>query len=175
MRKFVALAMVLVMALWLVGCSEQPGTEPFDLDTYKESVSRCCSSVEESAVHYGNIAQYQNNYWKASENIGGTITTEKLLEASEEWFSNESGISFDNLNAQYEDLSTQYKKIVMTEVEGKEAEEIEELFRTFFTAYMDLRSLVMSPSGSRDTFVNQYNEHVATFTRAQNELLLFLK
>ena len=178
MKRLLTLALAILLTLGLGGCSveldEEPTKEPFDLDAYKALAVAFCTTVEENAVDLGKIARRQNNYWEALDALGGFVTTEKILENSSEWFFEETGLSFSDLEAKYEEHSSLYRDIIMTEIEGKEAEEIESLIRIFFDAYTDLYTLVMSPSGSREDFVDRYNEIIESFRSAQNELAIFL-
>ena len=74
------------------------------------------------------------------------MTQDKLVNYGFEWFFEKFGISEDDLQASYDAHASAYKDIIMQETEGEEAKEIEELLRNFFTAYMDLRNIVISPS-----------------------------
>ena len=127
MRKILSLLFALVLVFGLFGCSGSVDQEAaFDLEVYKSDVKSCVSSVSEAAVAFGNIAQYQNNYWANMNQMGSYPDSEKLVSAGFEWYEKETGVPFSDLTAQYESHSATYKDILLTEIDGKEAEEIEE-------------------------------------------------
>ena len=172
MKRFICMILALVLALGLMACGAE---EAFDLSAYKDAVSSCCAAVDENIINYGNIAQYQNNYWNNMEKFTGTVTEEKLLAASEEWFTENTSTSFADLDALYQEHTATYKEIILTEIEGQEAEEIDALFRSLFGAYTDLHNMVMSPSCSHSEFIQNYNEYIDAYTSAQSRLELFLE
>jgi hypothetical protein len=174
MKRLISLLIAVVILCGTTGCAAGSKGNSFDIDFYKKSVADLCASIEESAVHYGNIASYQNNLWKASENMGSIMTQERLVNSGFEWFFEETGISAEDLTATYDANASTYKDIIMQETEGEEAKEIEELLRNFFASYMDLRNLVISPSGSRNDFVGKYNDIINSLTSVKSELLIFL-
>ena len=173
MKRIFAFILVVALFMSLIGCGSKE--EPFDLSAYKEKVSACCTSVDEHIINYGNIAQYQNNYWNNMEQFTGTVTEENLLSAAEEWFVEKTSTSFADLDAIYQEHTAAYKEIILMEIEGKEAEEIDAQFRVFFGAYMDLHNMVMSPSCSHSEFIQNYNEYIDAYTSAQSHLALFLE
>lgn len=177
MKKIIALLMC--MALLLAGCgggaqSEDSTSAPFSIDSYKESVSDSVNSVYESAVLFGNIANYENNYWEAAEKLNSFVTPEKLFERAMEWLEEKTGDTAETVKAQYDENTEKYKAIVSTDIEGTEAEEIKETYKEYFDAYIALYNLINSPSVNKSDFVNNYNDCVNTISNCSSKLEILL-
>lgn len=174
MKRFMCFLFVLSLSFSVSGCGPSQDRN-FDIEEYRQSVFDLCSSVEEYTIYYSSMAQSQSINWKAMETMGLPVTTEKLLEYAEEWISKEAGLSLSDLDDKYEEHSELYKQLITTETEGKEAEEIALLLRVFFEAYVDMRSAVMSPSGSRVEYVSKINSIASEFISARDSILIFLE
>lgn len=181
-----AIAVMLLCMLLLAGCTNSGDTqtavpdEPtqsiapaFDLDEYKELVSKCRADMNEASIFLSNTGQYEFNYWKAYDSVGGG-TPEGIVDSAFEWLSEKSEATRETVDADYESIRKQYKEIILIEIEGREAEEIDASFRSMYDAYSSMYNLVTSPSGGASGFGNSLSDHMKSFMEADEDLSLFL-
>ncbi len=175
--RLMATALALVM---LCACSpSQVATTPppelspspasFDLDAYKASVKTCSDEINEATIILYNMAKYENNYWQTLGEL-----SDSMVGSAFDWIAENSEETEDSINATYDSIRAQYKEIVLVEVEGKEAEEIEAAFKGLYDSYVDMYDIVTSPSGSIGDFVDAINENVRNSKDCSDELSLFL-
>lgn len=142
----------------------------FDLSAYKDLVADCRAKIKESGILLSNIGQWENNYWKAMGSL-----SDDMVGSAFEWLEEQSGENRDTVDSGYSDIRDTYKEIILLEVEGKEAEEIDEAFRGLYDSYSSLYRLVTEPSGSRSDFVDDFNDSINAFTTHDDTLSLFLE
>lgn len=181
-KLYCALIAFVVCSLLFSGCgntvnqkdfvSDDPtlNSEPmFDLDEYKLLVSVCRTAINDASIYVANTGTYEYNYWKALGKLSDSMT-----DSAFEWLSENSDATRETVDADYELIRQQYKDIILTEIEGKEAEEIDAAFRSMYDAYSSMYSLVTSPSGSLSDFASSLNEYINAITSSDESLSLFL-
>lgn len=184
MKKKYLLFLALAVA-FLAGCgseaapAETPTPEPtvtaFDLGAYKEIISACRDDIISENETLEFLASWQSSYWKVIETAGGTLDADKMVDSAFEGLQKKMKIKRDAVESAYDRIRQQYKEIVLVEINGKEAEEIDSEFREMYDAYTALYSLVTSPSGSRSSFVTNASKYLDTVSLSSESLNLFLE
>lgn len=67
-----------------------------------------------------------------------------------------------------------YADIISTDIEGSEAEAIDEVFNEYFDAYLSLYNLSTSPSGKLQDFIDSYEAYTTTIENCQSKLEVLL-
>lgn len=145
----------------------------FDLNEYKGLVSECRASINEATLYVCNTGNYELNYWKTAKSFSGN-KPDNLVDAAFEWLAENSEETRDTVEADYNSIRQQYKSIILIEIEGKEAEEIDAAFRDMYDAYCSVYNLVVSPSGSLSEFGNNLVDYATAIMDADEGLSLFL-
>lgn len=145
-------------------------TVEFDFEGYKAKVLDCVSELNDGCIALANMCQYENNYWKALESVGGHFDTGKAVSSAFEWLEGKSDYSADYIDAQYKSIGAMYKEVIAFNTFGREAEEIGSAFNDYYDAYIGLYNLAMSPSGGRGTFVDTYNNLTSIIKNCQSKL-----
>lgn len=144
-------------------------TVAFDIEAYKKQVNECATSMNTSAVLYGNIGSYMYNYFKALGYV-------KEIESGYEWLEKQDGgCSKEELENGYEDVRNMYKDISITEIDGKEATIIEESIKAMYENYETIVNCVQSPTGSVSTYGSELSDAINGFSSAYDELNLYLE
>lgn len=175
MKKSILLITVL-LALFLTGCGDpsQPDSSPsstaFDLDVYKSLVSDCREEINAASLILANTGAYENNYWKT---LGGL--SDDMVDRAFTWLSENSAETRETVDSAYNDIRAAYKEIVLNELEGTEAEEIDSAFRGLYDAYCEMYSLVTQPSGSRENFAQSLSKLIDDIGDYDENLSLFLE
>ena len=189
-RKVLSLILATLMVLAFTGCGSTtdsaegtptpevettptpeptPTDIPFDLDAYKTLVNACRADINSAHIFVGNVGNYENNYWKTLGRMSDT-----MVDSAFEWLAKNSDESRETVDAAYENIRQQYKAIILTEIEGKEAEEIDSAFRNMYDAYSSMYSLVILPSGSRSSFAANLVDYMNIILDCDEDLALFL-
>lgn len=176
----------LVCALLLFGCAgsnsnqvtnaSEKNSEPvFDLAEYKKLVSACRKAINDASLPVANVGQYEFTYWKAYQSIGGSSTApDSMVDSAFESLAEQAAVTRDAVDTDYSDIRQQYKDIILIEIEGREAEEIDAAFRSMYDAYSSMYNLVTSPSGSLLDFGNALLDYADALTSSDENLSLFL-
>lgn len=149
-------------------------TVEFDFEEYKAKVLECLPELNDGCIALSNVCQYENNYWKSLERVGGHFDTDKAVSAAFEWLESKSDYSVDYIDAQYKSIGAMYKEVIAVNTFGSEAEEIGGTFSDYYDAYIGLYNLAMSPSGDRGTFVDSYNNLTSIIRKCQSKLDILL-
>jgi hypothetical protein len=183
MKRFFALILCLCMVL--AGCggaataetTEAPTTEttqpPISIEEYSQMVSDSAAKIEKAALGVGNLALYQVKFMTNLSKISGnTNVPDDLLEKSLAWIEKNSDYTKDSMDADFKENSADYKAI-MTVKAPEEAAKIEELYDSYFTAYLNLYNLAMHPS-SADALATDGNEYITTISTVKPKLDVLL-
>lgn len=194
-RKLLSLILAALMVLAFTGCGSTtasvegtptpevettptpeptPTDIPFDLDAYKALVNACRADINSAHIFVGNVGNYENKYWTSLSNFGGRLDIEKMVDGAFEWLAENSDESRETVDAAYESIRQQYKAIILTEIDGNEAEEIDSAFRNMYDAYSSMYSLVILPSGSRSSFATNLVDYMNIILDSDEDLALFL-
>lgn len=146
--------------------------EPFDMESYKNSIKHFNDSAMDTSVLLSNMAQYENNYWQA---IGGKINFDKMLSATYDWLEEKGNTKKEELEKKYNDVCSIYKEISLIEVSDKEAEELQSESKALFTSFNALYNLATNPSGDNSTFVKNYNEYIDSIKSHNSLIEIYLK
>lgn len=178
-------ALILCLCLALAGCggaapvetTEVPTTEttqpPISIEEYSQMVSESANKIEKAALGVGNLALYQVKFLTNMSKISGnTNVPDDLLEKSLAWIEKNSDYSKDSMDADFKENSADYKEIMMVKV-PEEAAKIEELYDTYFTAYLNLYNLAMHPS-SVNALATDGNEYIKTISTVKSQLDILL-
>ncbi|NBH79183.1 hypothetical protein D3Z52_13620 [Clostridiaceae bacterium] len=188
MKRFLT---VLLLVLALTACASNesaPATdttaEPeavFDLDAYKSAVSECRTAINNAGLIIANVGSYEVNFCKSMNNINEntgwgsyTIETEDVAESGFAWLEEKTDYTRETVDTSYSEIQQQYKEIILTEIEGAEAKEIDAAFRELYDAYTTLYSLVTTPSGLPQDFAKEILACANTMTDSDEALALFL-
>lgn len=146
----------------------------FDLEEYKTLVSECRVAINDAAIFLANAGKYETNWLKAYASVGGDGGIDDLAEKAFEWLAENSEATRETVDADYEDIRQQYKNIILMELDGQEAQEIDALFRSMYEAYSSMYSLVTKPSGTASSFASSLVDCINELTKADEDLSLFL-
>ena len=186
-KYFFIIVSSLLCALLFSGCADsnsdqiteakEKSSEPvFDLEEYKELVSACRAAINDAILPVAKVGQFEFTYWKAYNSIGGeSAAPDSMVDSSFESLAEKADVTRDKVDADYNDIRQQYKDIILTEIEGREAEEIDAAFRSMYDAYSSMYNLVISPSGSLSDFGNNLLDYADALTNADESLSLFLE
>ena len=140
-----------------------------NLDAYKEAVSICRDDINAASLVLGNMTNYESNYLKISGN-----PSDAMVDAALQWLTENANENRETIDAAYNSIQQQYKDIALTEISGKEAEEIGTSVQEMYDAYISLHDLALMPTGSKDDFDKNSNTYVLTIASASRDLTLFL-
>ena len=155
---------------------QEPEPEPeFDLDAYKSSVAECKDAMFEAAAIYSKMLTFMCNFEKASKTIGNKPDKEKVVENTFEWILTvDSSYTEDFLNDQHDEVLKQYKSVLITEIEGKEAEEIESSIKSMYDAYTSMWTTLQDPPLDMDALADAHDDAVVKIKAASQTLDLLL-
>lgn len=178
-----AITSILFCLLLLAGCSNSDNIQSaapnvpsqsvapaFDLDEYKTLVSECRAAINEASIYVSNTGKYEFNYWKAYDSVGGDTPDDSMVDSAFEWLSEKSDATRETVDADYDDIRQQYKNIILIEINGREAEEIDTVFRSMYEAYSSMYNLVTSPSGPLSKFGTSLDDCIAAIVEADESL-----
>lgn len=164
-----AAIVVFVMAMAITGCGST-NSEPFDADSFISDVAAAQSAIMDNAKNVASLANYEGNYWNAMSNVGGQIDYQRMTDAAFEWLQEKGGASKSDIEDAHSDICSSYKSIVAANVEGGLSEEVYSEYKNLYSAYDGLYRLATSPSGSRDSFVSEYNDYVTALNSSDSKL-----
>lgn len=191
-RKITTLLLTTIFILSLAACNAGSATGPgetpqqeteqepeneivFDLDNYKSLVSDCRARINTAGLMLGNAGQYEVNYWKTYSSFSGNSpASDEIAELAFEWLAEQTDENRETVDATYNEIREKYKEIILIELEGKEAEEIDSEFREMYNAYIDLYSLVTLPTGTLSGFSRSLSACLSDILSADEALSLFL-
>lgn len=173
MRKALACLIIAMFALFSVACG---GTaQGFDLEEYKAAVSECRDAINEAGIVVANVGSYEINYYNLLSSVSSdTPDFEALVESAFEWLTENTDASRETVDETYNSIRQQYKDIILTEIEGREAEEIDSAFRELYDAYESMYSLVTNPSGSASDFATNIEDYMNAMVSSDESISLFL-
>ncbi len=178
MRKIFFLLTALMLALTSTACSSPTndgGAQSFNLEDYKVAVSECRDAINEAGIVVANVGTYEVNYYSALSSIrGNTANPDGLAEEAFEWLTENADESRETVDEAYNSIRQQYKNIILTEIEGREAEEIDSAFRELYEAYNSMYLLVTNPSGSAYSFATEIQDCMDTMINSDENISLFL-
>lgn len=201
MKRSITIMLALLLLLCLAACGEKPESNPaptpteapaapaettpppapteepvkFDLDAYKADVSGFRAKVMDNSLYLYNVAKYLNNYLETRTKLGGTVKLdEDNIASGYEWLLEKANVTKDDIDTANDDIRTIYKAIILAEIDGKEAEEIDAQVRDMFDAYSGLYDLVNTPTDAVTTFASKCNEYTGAINGADEKLGLFL-
>jgi hypothetical protein len=187
-----AMIFTLVLCVILCGCatSTQPAAPasnivpekpsvmeeapPFDLAAYKESVDQFRRDVMDNSLYVGNIVRYEADYMKELTNIRGSADAESTLESAREWFEKNAGATLSDVEAAHEKIKEEYASLIIAEIEGKEAEELDTYIRAIYEGYSDLYQYARTASPTNYlSFTNDSNKSISKILDANRDISLF--
>ncbi len=169
MKRLFGVIVVAALCVGFVACGIK-----FNLEEYKTLIVSCQLDMEESFINIGNMANYEINFMTVSDNIGYNTGPSELAESAKEWLYEESGISTEDLEIQYNNICTKYKEILAIEVEGQEAEKIQSTFFELYENFNDLHFAVMQPSATTNDFASAALDNMNDFMKNDESLKTLL-
>ena len=150
-------------------------TPAFDLEAYKSAVDQFRRDVMDNTVNVGNIANYESGYISSYKKIdGGTPDAEKVVEAGYKWFEENSGRKVSDIELFNDSIRSQYAELIITEIEGKEAEELDSYVRAMYDAYSTLYTTATTASPiSYESFVLTARDALNAVQEANSNISLF--
>lgn len=177
MKKLVCLLLCVIFIL--CGCGSAPAetvpettTEPLmSFSEYAEMVSSVVDSIYADSAILASAIRYQNTYWSSLEKLSGTVTPEKLVEAAGKWLEEESEgeYTFELLLESKNNIVSMRNDIVSVSVDSP-TDEIGAAFEAYFSAYMALYDITMSPPGSQQELVDAANSQINAISNAKTML-----
>lgn len=190
MKKVLLIA--IAAALILCGCAAQ--TEPaapapdvapdepqvveeapaFDLAAYKEAVDQFRRDVVDDVISVGNIATYELRYMQSSETVSGKADSESTLNAALKWIEEETGVVLADIEAADKQIRAEYAALITTEIEGKEAEELDAYVRAMYDGYSALYKAATTASpASSGSFALDLRDALVGIQDANGDISLF--
>lgn len=154
---------------------DQEAEKEFNLEEYKTAVSECRDAINEAGILVANVGSYEINYCNALASISGkTAVTDEMVEKAFDWLAEKADVSRETVDKTYDNIRQQYKDIILIEIDGQEAKEIDSSFRGLYDAYDSMYSLTTSPSGLASDFANKFQSYVTAMVDIDKDLSLFL-
>lgn len=144
-------------------------TPTFTVEEYKSLVRDFVSAIEQPALNAANVANYIKNYVTTLGKIPSDVTESGL-----DWFEEKSGLSRDDVESPYIEISSMYKEIVTVDISDPEVSEIDGYVRDLFSSYKTIYDLVFSPSGSASSYASSLNSAVKQYSESIDYLEIFL-
>lgn len=153
----------------------EPPESNFDLEAYKSLVSNCRTAISDAGNILTIIGIYEHYYWESYEAASMyNLSSADIVDAVFEWLAENTDETRETVSAAFDSIRQQYRDIILTELKGKEAEEIDKAFRSMYTAYSSMYSLTGSPAGCRISFATMINDYTDTITKCDAVLALLL-
>lgn len=140
--------------------SNYESTSSFNINSYKDAISKAQTSIMDEAILCSNMGKYENSYWENLNKIGGSVDFNNLPEMAYNWLLEKGNITKETFEQNYININNQYKEIILIETDGKEASELENTYKNLYNAFISLYLLVTEPSGSLTSFTENYNNYV---------------
>jgi len=198
MKKILFISVVLSSLILISGCeasstsntdeiydtttitAEEITTEEatINLNDYKTKISEFNNNIYDASILLSNVASYEHSYWENLEEIGGSVNSEKLYEKAIEWLiENAEGynVTYTTHQDNYDDICKAYSEIVGMGIDISEVSAINNTYEELFNNYCMLYTLAMSPDGSINTFVDNYNEYINNIEKNNTMLISFLE
>lgn len=179
MKRILCGVVSILIILGLCACGDDTETakvqttESFSIEQYRNDILVSCSSIYNESTPLVNAGKFMYNYCNNLENLGGSGSPDqKAVEKSFTWLAENSEWTRDAVDLAYVDIKNQYKNIILIEPIGREAEMLSEYYSDMFDAYDDLYNLVTDPSGSLDSYVNEYNECITVIKDCYDDITL---
>lgn len=181
------LALLLCAALLLTACTAAPTptttapttvpetTQPFDLAGYKKAVQASVDEIADGRAVMEYAAALEAAYLKSLLSVSATVNRDKLLEYAEEKLTSDAGVNFAIMAVHFDGISSDYKGIVLTEISGSEAQEIDQLYRGLYLAYSDLYRLATDPTTDLDKLTETREAACESIDSYMQQLNIFLK
>lgn len=154
-------------------------TEYFDLDKYKSKISKFNTDVYDASILLSNAAKYEKSYWQNLEKLNGNVDSEKIYQKAVDWLienaSEEYNVTASTLTDNYKTICSGYSEIVELSIESSEVSAINDAYKQLFDNYCNLYMMVTSPSGSIDSFVDNYNNYIDNIKKYNTMLETFLE
>lgn len=146
----------------------------FDLDAYKSAVDQFRRDVMDNGTNLSNVANYEANYIKNLTNIRGSADSESTLESAQKWFEEKSESTFSDIETAHAKIKEEYAALIITETDGKEAEELDSYVRSMYEGYTDLYKAATTASPtSFDLFADIVNNAVKNIQDSNSNIGLF--
>lgn len=159
------------------GSEQAPPSEvalAFDLDAYKSAVDQFRRSVMDNSINLGNMAKYEINYMEAITKIRGSIDADETVESAYEWLETESGVSAADIKTANETIRKEYADLIIAEIEGKEAEELDSYVRSMYENYTVLYKAATSASpADAYSFASAAQDALTEISTANDNISLF--
>lgn len=185
LKRILSLLVILIFTISLSACRSPHAPEtlattvppqttktepPFDGEAFKGLVSGCAETMSKNTTLLSIVALYEQSYWESLEQLGGTVTAEKLTAAGYKYLSENTDYSKDDIASWHDSIMAAYKVIVTTDIDGAEAESILEVFNEYIDAYLSLHNLATSPSGKLSEFEELYRSYTDTIDNCKAKL-----
>ncbi len=188
MKKTFCIALMLVLVMGLTACgnnSESQGNddnaavteaeEEFDLEEYEDQVKIFRDEANSTMLALYNMSNYESNYWNNLLNISGKApSSDDLSERAFSWLEENSDYTQDSIEESDALIRDYYKDLILTDIEGKEAEELDAAVRDMYDAYTAMYTNVTAASGDLNSFKSATSSAVGSFNKADDTIKLLL-
>lgn len=144
-------------------------TEAFNIDEYKLAVKECRDNIMENFLYLYNAGNYEVNYLK---NLGHA--SDSTPEKAFEWLSKNSEADREYVDSLHATIREQYAALLLWDIEGKEASEIDENIRSMYDGYSSLYDCVTSTAYTASTLTSKINDAIDVVNSADDYLSLFI-
>lgn len=150
-----------------------------DVETSNEDFSKILYDLNEEiyqqSVLLSNIGNYINSYWKTLDNMGGTLDPEKAIQNGYKWLSEKSEYTEKDISDNDIAISELYKNMLKASNKDALLNDICSRLQEQYTTYTKLYQTVTSPSGSRNDFIDDFNDSTGSITAAYEAIKGLLK
>ena len=137
---------ILLISLILCGCGNKT---KFDIEEYKISASELASRIDSNSSPYANVASWELKFYNSITNVGGKFDAEYAFEHGTEWYCEETGLVWDDIIKEYDDVCKSYMDFIAIDIgDDYAAGQIRDEMSTLYNAYNSIVSTVNNPSSS---------------------------
>lgn len=182
MKKLISIFIASLIVLFAASCesldvpTQQQTTAPetetataFDLEAYKSDVQEFRTSVMDNSLLLYNVGSYEVNYLKAL----GT-TSDSTADKGFEWLSKQTDATRESVDDAHQSIRDEYAELILVNIEGKEAEELDGYVRSMYEGYSALYDCVTSNSLTSSQLTSEVNAAIACIEDADANMGLFI-
>lgn len=141
---------------------------PFDIESYKNTISSYCEAVMDESLILYNMGRYQYSYWENLDKLQGNIDYDSLVSNTYDWLAKENEMSQDDIENNYSEICALYQEITIIDGEKNDIEEIQTAIKDLHSTFESFYHLITNPSGDIESFATHFNDYV-TEIKAQND------
>lgn len=150
-------------------------TSTFDLEAYKVSTIGFLTLIELNKMYLTNLGEYEVNYLTSLKRISGRSSDPETCAYAYEWLEKNNYGKRETIEQTHEQIQTSYRDLILTDIEGKQAQEMDRCIRDLYRGYMDLYDVVNSDSIELDDLSEAFKSAKKAMDDAKEELTVLMK